>query len=575
MAEVSPKRRLAAILAADVVGFSKLMGEDEVGTLAALKARRREVLNPLVARHQGRIFKTTGDGVLVEFASAVSAIECAIALQAAMQSANAALPEGHPIVLRVAINLGDVIVEGSDLYGDGINVAARLESIGEPGGILLSGTAYDQVKNKIKVGFDDLGTRLLKNIDEPVRVYRVADPAQAPRTAPAAAGEERLSIAVLPFANMSGDAEQEYFADGLAEDLITDLSRVPGFLVIARNSSFAYKDRAVDIRAVARELGVRHIVEGSVRRAAARIRVNAQLIDATTGSHLWAERYDRDLADVFQVQDEIVGRIVSALAGTLRAAQVPTARRTTSLEAYDLFLRGRWLSAQSADSNRAARPLLARAIELDPGFAEAHAWFAWSYYFGWLHYGEPDENRTLARAAAQQALSLDPNNADARIVVGYIRAFESDLAGGVAEIETALRLNPNHAWGWTLLADLRVHEGRAAESIDCSSKFLRLDPHLKGTYYWQLGWAQYALHRYEAAAEALRHAQATGPGVKRILAAALAQLGRTAEAREQAQAFLLEYPQFSAAQWGRTQPFRNDADRRHFIDGYLKAGLPA
>jgi TolB-like protein/class 3 adenylate cyclase len=615
MADVVPTRRLVAILAADVVGFSRLMGADEVGTLAALKSRRRDVLNPLVARHQGRIFKTTGDGVLVAFDSAVGAVECAVALQAAMPAANAARPDGAQIVLRVAVNLGDVIVEGSDLYGDGINVAARLEAIAEPGGILLSGPAYDQVKNKIRLGFEDLGTRVLKNIAEPVRVYRIVDAAHAPRpapatlvpatavpaTAPEVAPEhtpdrtpDKLTIAVLPFANMSGDPEQEYFADGLAEDLITDLARVPGFLVIARNSSFAYKGRAVDIRAVARELGVRHVVEGSVRRAAARIRVNAQLIDAETGSHLWAERYDRDLADVFTVQDEVVGHILNALTGTLTgtptgqptgtptgtpagissAAPASAPRRTRSLEAYDLFLRGRWLAGESPEANRQARPLLARAIALDPGFAEAHAWFAWSYYYGWIHYGEPDETRGLARAAAEQAVALDAGNADAHIVLGYIRAYEGDLAGGVAEIELALRINPNHAWGWTLLADLRVHQGHALDSLACSEALLRIEPHLKGVYYWQIGWARYALRDYAAAVEALQHPEASGAGVKRLLAAALAQLGRTAEAAEQARLFLADHPRFSATQWGRAQPFADDADRRHFVAGYRKAGLP-
>jgi TolB-like protein len=575
MADVSPTRRLVAILAADVVGFSKLMGADEVRTLAALKARRRDVLNPLVARHQGRIFKTTGDGVLIAFDSAVGAVECAVALQAGMSTANEAQPDGPRIVLRVAVNLGDVIVEGSDLYGDGINVAARLEAIGEPGGVLISGPAYDQVKNKVRLGFDDLGSRMLKNIAEPVRVYRVADGAEAPRPIPVAAAEDKISIAVLPFANMSGDPEQEYFADGLAEDLIIDLSRQRGFLVIARNSSFAYKGRSVDIRAVARELGVRHVVEGSVRRAASRIRINAQLIDAATGSHLWAERYDRDLADVFLVQDEVVGRILEALTGTLRPAPAPAQRRTSNVEAYDLFLRGRWLAHESPEANRQARPVLARAIALDPGFAEAHAWFAWSYYYGWIHYGEPDETRGLARAAAEQAVALDADNADAHIVLGYIRAYEGDLAGGVAEIELALRINPNHAWGWTLLADLRVHEGRAPESIPCSQALLKIEPHLKGVYYWQIGWAQYAMRRYEAAVAALQHPEASGAGVKRLLAAALAQLGRIAEAHEQARVFLVDHPHFSATQWGKAQPFVNDADRQHFVEGYLKAGLPA
>jgi TolB-like protein/class 3 adenylate cyclase/tetratricopeptide (TPR) repeat protein len=576
MAEERAQRRLAAILAADVVGYSRLMGRDESGTLAVLKTRRRDVLQPAIVRHRGRIVKVMGDGVLIEFASAVDAVECAVVLQEGMESANAGLSEDRRIVLRVGINLGDVIVEGSDLYGDGVNIAARLEALAEPGSVLISGKVRQEIANKLGLTFDDLGEKNLKNIAETVRVYRVSvsvTPAGGVILGKTVEGS-KPSIAVLPFTNMSGDPEQAYFADGLAEDLITDLSKVPGLLVIARNSSFAYKGRSVDVRLIASELGVRYVVEGSVRRASTRVRINAQLIDATTGSHLWAERYDRDLADIFVVQDEVVGRIVSALAGTLPATGSLPRRGTTNLEAYDLFARGRWLVFQSLEATRAARPLLRRAVELDPGFAEAHAWLAMSYHFGWSHCGEADENRTLARSAAREAVSLDPENADALIVLGYMRAYEGELAEGVAEIEKGLRINPNHASGWNLLADLRVHEGRAAEAIDCARNYLRIDPRPTGTYYWQLGWAQYALGRYQDAAEALRHEQARGPGVRRILAAALAQLGRMTEAREEARNFLLEYPHFSAKQWGSTQPFRNEADRQHFIDGYVKAGLP-
>jgi TolB-like protein/Tfp pilus assembly protein PilF len=573
MSEERVQRRLAAVLAADVVGYSRLMEQDEAGTLKALKTRRKEILGPLVARHQGHVFKLTGDGALVEFASAVNAVECAVALQRAMAAANEGVANYRRIVLRIGINLGDVMVEGGDLYGDGVNIAARLEGIAEPGTVLVSGTAFDYVRNKVRVEFEDLGQQSLKNIGEPVRVYRVRDTPRAP-ISNSKATTDKPSIVVLPFVNMSSDPEQAYFADGLAEDLITDLSKVPGLLVIARNSSFAYKGRSVDVRLIASELGVRYVVEGSVRRASARVRINAQLIDAATGSHLWAERYDRDLADIFVVQDEVVGRIVGALAGTLPAARPLPRRGTTNLEAYDLFARARWLVFQSLEATRAARPLLKKAIELDPGFAEAHAWLAMSYHFGWSHCGEPDENRTLARSAARAAMLLDPENADALILFGYMRAYEGELAEGVAEIEKGLRINPNHASGWALIADLRVHEGRAAEAIDYARNSLRLDPHPPGTYYWLLGWAQYALGRYQDAVDTLRHEHARGAGVRRILAAALAQLGRMTEAREEARSFLLEYPHFSAKQWGSAQPFRNEADRQHFIDGYVKAGLP-
>jgi TolB-like protein len=467
-----------------------------------------------------------------------------------------------------------VIVEGSDLYGDGVNLASRVQEIAEAGDICVSAKVREEVGGKTGLAFEDVGERRFKNIAGPVKVYRAKLGRQIAAPRPALAAADKPSIAVLPFINMSGDPEQAYFAEGLAEDLITDLSKIPGFLVIARNSSFAYKGRSVDIRLIASELGVRYVIEGSVRRASARVRINAQLIDATTGSHMWAERYDRDLADIFVVQDEVVSKIVNALTGRLPSARLLAARGTTYLEAYELFAQGRQLVFQSLEQTRTARPLLKRAIELDPGFAEAHAWLAVSYHFGWSHAGESDENRLLARSAARQALSLDPENADALIVLGYIRAYEGELAGGVAEIESGLRINPNHAPGWGMLADLRVHEGRAAEAIDCARNCFRLDPQGPADYYWQLGWAQYALGRYQEAVETLRHDKAGGIGVRRILAAALAQLGCIMEAREEARKFLLELPHFSAKQWGTTQPFRNDADRQHFIDGYVKAGLP-
>jgi TolB-like protein len=568
------ERRLAAILAADVVGYTRLMEQDEAGTLATLKTRRKEVLEPVVAKHRGRIFKVTGDGVLIEFASAVNAVQCAVDLQHGMAAANGDQTDDHHIVLRIGVNLGDVMVEGSDLYGDGVNVAARLEALAEPGGILISGTAYDYVRNKVQVRFDDFGPQTLKNIAEPVRAYRViGTPAVA--ITPTTAATDKPSIAVLPFANMSGDPEQAYFAEGLAEDLITDLSKVPGFLVIARHSSFAYKGRLVDIRSIASELGVRYVIEGSVRRASARVRINAQLIDAATGNHLWAERYDRDLADIFLVQDEVVGKIVSALAGALPSVSSFPKRRATNLEAYELFVRGRSLVSLSLQDTRAARHLLEKAIKLDPGFAEAHAWLAYGHHFGWVYCGEAvEEHRALARAGARDAVALDPNNADAHIVLGYLRSYESELAEGVAEFEVGLRINPNHADGWALLADLRGLEGRAAEAIDCARNGFRLNPHPPGNYYWLLGWAQYAAGKYRDAVETLRSKSAAGPGARRILAAALAQLGRMTEAREEAQQFLSEFPHFSAKQWGSTQPFHNDADRQHFIDGYVKAGLP-
>lgn len=574
------ERRLAAILAADVVGYSRLMEQDEAATLAALKQRRKGILAPLVSEHHGRIVKVMGDGVLVEFASAVNAVACAVELQKRMAAANDAAAEDRRILLRVGINLGDVVVEGGDLYGEGVIIAVRLQSLAEVGGILVSHTVHDQVARKLPVNFQDQGERALKNIVRPIRTYRADwSDAAAARTLQTAQSQlglpDKASIAVLPFVNMGTGAEQDAFADGLAEDLITDLSKIPGLLVIARNSSFSYKGRSIDIRAIAKDLGVRYVIEGSVRRAETRVRINAQLIDAVSGSHLWAERYDRVLTDIFVVQDEVVGEIVRALAGTLPSARLSSKRRATNLEAYELFIRGRPLVSLSLGDTRAARLLLDKAIELDSGFAEAHAWLAMSHIIGWMYCNEGDEHRALARSAAERSLALEPENADAHIILGWLRAYDGELSEGVAEFEHGLRINPNHADGWAILGDLRVLEGRAAEGIDCTRYGFRLNPHPSGNYFWALGWAQYGASLYQDAVDTLRHKGAGGPGRQRILAAALAQLGRLTEAREEAQKFLVEYPHFSSRRWGETQPFRYEKDRQHFIEGYLKAGLPA
>jgi len=585
LVSAGPERKLAVILAADVAGYSRLMERDEEGTHERLQLLVRDVVRPAVEIHRGRIFKTAGDGFLVEFASPIEAVRCAVDLQRATAKRNKDVAQDRRLAFRMGINLGDVLADREDIFGDGVNIAARLEAMAEPGGVLISHSVHEHVDRKLPVHFVDQGECLLKNIARPIRVFRVDW--ETARSHPASSGREDsepdavpalpqvASIAVLPFATLSSDAEQEYFAEGLAEDLITDLSKVDGLLVIARHSSFAYRDRSMDLRMIARELGVRYLIEGSVRRAAARVRINAQLIDASSASCLWAERLDRDLADIFALQDEVVGKVINALAHALPSAKPLTRRRVTNLEAYDLFVRGRALATQSLRETRAARPLLARAIEIDPDFAGAHAWLAMSHHFDALYYGEPiDEHRAAARAAAEKAVEIDPENADAHIVLGYLRAYEGEFEAGVAEFEQGLRLNPNHSAGWTHLADLRVFEGRATEAVECAENSFRLNPYPPGDHYSFLGWAQYAAGRYQDAVETLRHPQAGGPGSKRNLAAALAQLGQTAEAREVGREFLSEFPRYSARQWGKTQPFRDDADRQHFIDGYIKAGLP-
>ena len=364
------ERRLAAILAADVAGYSRLTERDEAGTLEALKYRRRNILAPLLTEHHGRIVRLMGDGVLVEFGSAVNAVKCAVDLQRQMDEANASVAEDRHILLRIGINLGDVIVEGGDLYGEGVNIAARLEAMAAPGGVYLSQTVVDHVRNKVEVQFEDLGERKVKNLDRPVRVYRVAGMAGGPAAPSASAAESPVgpSIAVLPFVNLSGDPEQNYFSDGITEDIISGLSKFRQLFVIARNSSFRYRDQ-MDVRQVAHELGVRFIVEGSVRKASTHVRVTVQLVEAATGSHLWAEKFDRELQDIFAVQDEITQSIVASIAGRIEEADRRRALRkgTTDLTAYDLLLRGKHCLAQGSQQHvLEARAMLERSLELDP-----------------------------------------------------------------------------------------------------------------------------------------------------------------------------------------------------------------
>ena len=380
MAEGRTQRRLAAVFVADVVAYSRLMAADEAGTLAALKAHRKELIDPTTAEHGGRIVKLMGDGALVEFASVVDAVECAVAVQRGMAERNHGIPEDRRIVFRIGINLGDIILDGDDIYGDGVNLAARLEGLAEPGGICISNSAREQVLGKVPLSFADLGEQRVKNIERPVRVYCVVmDGTPAAATAASPEPPDKTSIAVLPFTNMSGDPEQEYFADGISEDIITALSKISQLFVIARNSSFTFKGKSVRIQEVSSDLGVRYVLEGSVRKAGNRVRITSQLIDGETGGHLWAERFDRDLTDIFAMQDEVTREIVTALALKLTEGdrQRLTREHTDNMEAYDCFLRGReQLWRLTAETNAQARTLLERAVELDPNFASAFAYLA-------------------------------------------------------------------------------------------------------------------------------------------------------------------------------------------------------
>ncbi len=553
------------------------MERDEAGTLATLKSRRTEILQPMVSKHRGRVVKLMGDGVLVEFASAVNAVACAVELQAAMDSANAGAAEGQRIVLRVGINLGDVMVEGSDLYGDGVNIAARLESLSEPGGLCISGSVFEHVNGKLPHSFVSLGPQTLKNIDRPIHIYRLAGKDATRPAAPVAELPlpDKPSIVVLPFVNMSADAEQSYFVDGLTEDLITDLSKVPELFVIARNSSFAYKGRSIDVRQIARELGVTNVLEGSARRAANRVRINAQLIDARAGGHIWADRFDRDLADIFAAQDEVIGKIVEALVGKLTAVNLKERYRPASLEAYDLCLRGRAAWAHSPEAGVDAIPLFERAIALDPNYADAYRWLAISQSHAWAFMNRPmDSFRQLSLASAMRAVELDPDDSGSHWVLASVLLYERRWDESAKEYELSLRHNPNDADAWAEFSALKFHEGCGLEAIICVEKALRLNPRPPSYYYWTLGLAQYGAGQYEAAVKTLRNEATYRTESRRILAAALAQLGRLEEAREEAKLYLAGNPDFTISHWVETQPYRDIATRDRVTDGMRKAGLP-
>src|SRR5271165_4712451 len=583
---MSQTRRLAAILAADVAGYSRLMGADEEGTLERLKALRRELVDPKIAEHHGRIVKTTGDGLLVEFASVVDAVRCAVAVQQAMPERNTDVRVDNRIELRIGINLGDVIVEGDDLYGDGVNIAARIEALADAGGVFVSNTVHDHVRDRLPFVFEDLGEQQVKNIARPVRVYRVRDPgAKSPMAPmqPMLPLLDKPSVAVLAFANMSADAEQEFFADGIAEDIITALSHYPSLFVISRNSSFTYKGRAVDVKQVGRELGVRYVLEGSVRRAANRIRVTAQLVEAETGKHVWADRYDRDLTDIFALQDEITEAVTIAIAPAIAEAEQRRALRKPpgSLDAWAAYQRGLWhLSKYTVDDSTLAQRFFQQAIDFDPTFAGSYTGLAMAQgqAADFQTRGLP-ETLSSFEALARRAVALDGSDAEAPSRLAIALNSRGDHQGAQAEAERALVISPNLADAHGVLGVVLTFSGRPKEGLAALETCIRLDPRAPtlAIRLNQMALGLYYSREYAAAVEVAKRAIRSYPDFPlpyRWLAAALGQLGRIGEAKEALEKAITVVPGSFDMYVRERVPWMRPEDHAHMLEGLRKAGMP-
>jgi TolB-like protein len=569
----------------DAVGYSRLVAEDEEGTLHTLGSYRK-VIADLTAEHGGRIFGSAGDSFIIEFSSAVEAVRCGVAVQRALHRHNADLPERKRLEFRIGINVGDVVAQGTDLLGDGVNVAARLQEVAERAGLCISRSVREQVENKLSFAITPLGERSLKNIPRPVQVYRVDWRLDDASEGGVLTGNlllpDRPSIAVLPFANMSGDAEQEYFVDGISEDIITALSQYRWFFVIARNSTFIYKGRAVDVKQVAREQGVRYVLEGSVRKSGNRVRITGQLIDAATGNHLWAQKYDRDLADIFAVQDEITQSVVSAIEPEMLLVEARRASRKApgNLDAFDCYVRGMWFLYKTAlDDNREAIALMRKATELDGNFAQGHMGLARAIvnriWYGW----SPDVEKDVLEAdvAALRAVALDERDPYSHYAAFLTSILQKRHQQALDAAQRSIDLTPNFALGHFALGATRIYMGKFAEAVDPLLRCVRLNPQYPQiSLFWQfLAVAQYHLRNYN---EALRYAEvACGKNrlyvQLRILLACLGQLGRM----EEGKAVLAELEALRTADaerlHSRTNPYVNQADREHFFEGLRKAGM--
>jgi TolB-like protein/class 3 adenylate cyclase/Tfp pilus assembly protein PilF len=595
LTEQRVERRLAAVLAADVAGYSRLMGGNEEGTLARLKAVRKTLADPAIASHRGRIVKTTGDGLLVEFASAVDAVRCAVEVQRGSIDQNEGMPQDTRIEFRIGIHVGDIIIDDNDIFGDGVNIAARLEGIAEPGGVCISDDTYRQIRGKVEIGWDDLGPQNLKNIAEPMRAWRVQlsgqgvakiKPVSPASEAPALALPDKPSIAVLPFQNMSGDPEQEYFADGIVEDIITALSHFKSLFVVARNSSFTYKNKVIDIKQVGRELGVHYVLEGSVRKASGRVRITGQLIDSLTGAHVWADRYDGKLEDIFELQDEITAKVVGQLITHVQASEIQRANRksTASLDAYDCYWRGLAQHFKYTKSGTdAALAYFADAAELDPNFSSTYAMAAVVYSSrrqnGWMVniMKESAEAVSLAR----RAIETGQTDGAALCRGGFILAlFANELDFGAECTRRGLSMNPNFAYGWSYSAYVRLYLGEYDIALEHFSKNERLDPSDPARMYRQLGAAlsHFFLENYAEAKGVMEQAVSEFPNFAsgwRVLAISAVMAGEVGLANRATSKALQVDPSRTVSSLVPLLPLRRSADLDRYRDAFLRAGFPA
>lgn len=622
------ERRLAAILAADMVGYSKLVSADEVGTIARHKAHRKSLFDPKIAQYGGRIVKTTGDGVLVEFTSVVDAVRCAVEIQKAMPQREAHVAEAERIRYRIGVNLGDIVIEGGDILGDGVNIAARLEGLAEPGGICISRPVHTQIKGKLDLDFESLGKKGVKNIPEPVAVYRVELDDKAgllvtpvvpeaasrrhrswllagvaiivclfafggafwwqtwpPEVEPASIDRmafplpNKPSIAVLPFLNLSGDSQQDYFVDGLTEDIITDLSRFTELFVISRTSTFTYKGKSVPVGQIAEELGVRYVVEGSVRRTDAALLITVQLIDATSGQHLWAERYERPVTEFRALGDELLQAIVSTVAGRVKnlGQRIASRKKTENLSAYELVLQGTvLLDRYTKESNETARQQFERAIALDSQYARAYAGYATTcmldYLFGWSKNGKA--LLELGREAAIKAVALDNADYHTHQTLGWVYLYEKRFADAMAEFEEGLALNPSDAKSLAEDGYALIYLGEMDKAVEQVQKAMRHDPFHPDWYFDALGWAYYFLGRYEEALRTTSRIASPTAGQHRLLAAIYARLGEREKARLHAAKVLEAEPGFKVSIFAESMPFRDPGVLQDYLGGLKEAGLP-